>query len=589
MRKKENKNYRLFWKTEHPLQYIDVCWLLSKFFLTIPTSYHGKKRKTKSQVFKKNGPMPDAMPSFQGPIDMQIWLDSSLNGRDLRAWMMGDMSNWHADVASKKEVIGSKPLYGGERQPNPERAGGSHRNCLTQQQFLKETSTIVVWHCRRIINCASMETEHLCQMWGFSFFFVCWGEKERFRTQKSTHKAPRDWASNPNNPLREWPKQGDDWSPRAAFVPPDAVPSHSDCLSSHSCPVRLLAPLLLLLLLPPQPGGYLRSLVQFVYRLLPIPYPIPHAPKRRHPTACQLHPRPHSSCRSLTSLSTRDDEKDSDETLNFGNSCSSVSDAARTRMLLPLLLGLVVFSSPGVDTEKWRWGTWLIVGSEPSPSRTVVFVVLSGGLIVSEYGIRLLPLGLCCLPGPPPLPAKLPNPSFLATIATPPCVSFLLAFFFSFLLCNSKSLTRTHTHTNRRILLWKREETKLLNWLWQRCWSFLQKNRSTTTKQAAPTTQPRTPRDPPFFVKLETLRLPRRCFWSTTSASRTALGRRNCWTRTAGVLLLITMRYIWVLESTFHGAPCHGIHKRKPTNTSFSVATSPFKHSNPQKQLQQAQ
>jgi hypothetical protein len=49
-----------------------MCWFLSKVFLTIPTSYHGKKPKTKSQVFKKNGPMPDAMPSFQGPIDMQI-------------------------------------------------------------------------------------------------------------------------------------------------------------------------------------------------------------------------------------------------------------------------------------------------------------------------------------------------------------------------------------------------------------------------------------------------------------------------------------------------------------------------------------
>jgi hypothetical protein len=44
-----------------------------------------------------------------------------------------------------------------------------------------------------------------------------------------------------------------------------------------------------------------------------------------------------------------------------------------------------------------------------------------------------------------------------------------------------------------------------------------------------------------------------------------------------------------VLESTFHGAPGHGIHKRKPTTTSSSVATSPFKHSNPQKQQQQQQ
>ncbi len=259
-------------------------------------------------------------------------------------------------------------------------------------------------------------------------------------------------------------------------------------------------------------------------------------------------------------------------------------------MLLP---GLVVFSSPGVDMEKRRWGAWLIVGSEPSPSHTAVFVVLSGGLIVSEYGIRLLPLGLCCLPGPPPLPAKLPNPSFLATIATPPCVSFLLACFLSFFpslqFQKPHARAHTHTHTNRRILLRKRGETKLLNWLWQRCWYLLQKNRSTTTQQAAPTTPPRTPRDPPFFVKLDTLRLPRRCFWSTTSASRTALGRRNCWTRTAGVLLLITMRYIWVLESTFHGAPCHAIHKRKPTNTSSSVATSPFKHSNPQKQQRQQQ
>jgi hypothetical protein len=537
-------------------------------------------------VFKKNGPMPDAMPSFQGPIDMQIWLDSSLNGRDLRAWMMGDMSNRHADVASKKEVIGSKPLDGGERQPNPERAGGSHRNCLTQEQFLKETSTIVVWHCRRIINCASMETEHLCQMWGV--FFFGWGENERFRTQKSSHKAPGTEPQIPTIPFangRNRETIGHHEQPLCrpmlslliqiawALIVLQSASSHP---SSSSC------------CRPRRRGGYLRSLVQFVYRLLPIPYPIPHAPKRRHPTACQLHPRPRSSCRSLTSLSTRDDEKDSDETPNFGNSCSSVSDAARTWMLLPLLPGLVVFSSPGVDTEKRRWGAWLIVGSEPSPSHTVVFVVLSGGLIVSEYGIRLLPLGLCCLPGPPPLPAKLPNPSFLATIATPPCVSFLLAFF-SFLLCNSKSPTHAHTHTNRRILLRKREETKLLNWLWQRCWSLLQKNRITTTQQAAPTTQPRTPRDPPFFVKLETLRLPRRCFRSTTSASRTALGRRNCWTRTAGVLLLITMRYLWVLESTFHGAPCHGIHKRKPTNTSSSVATSPFKHSNPQKQQQQQQ
>jgi hypothetical protein len=66
------KNCRVFRKTEHSLQYINVRCLLSKFFLTIPTRYHGKKRKTKSQVFKKNGPLPDAMPRFQGPIDMQI-------------------------------------------------------------------------------------------------------------------------------------------------------------------------------------------------------------------------------------------------------------------------------------------------------------------------------------------------------------------------------------------------------------------------------------------------------------------------------------------------------------------------------------
>ncbi len=111
-------------------------------------------------------------------------------------------SNWHADVASKKEVIGSKPLDGGERQPNPERAGGSHRNCLTQEQFLRETSTIAVWHCRRIINCASMETEHLCKMWGFFFFFFFGlGEKERFRTQKSTHKAPGTESQIPTIPF----------------------------------------------------------------------------------------------------------------------------------------------------------------------------------------------------------------------------------------------------------------------------------------------------------------------------------------------------------------------------------------------------
>ncbi len=342
---------------------------------------------------------------------------------------------------------------------------------------------------------------------------------------------------------------------------------------------------------PRRRGGYLCSLVQFVYRLLPIPYPIPHAPKRRrHPTACQLQPRPHSSCRSLTSLSTRDDEKDSDERPNFGNSCSSVSDTARTRMLLPLLPGLVAFSSPGVDMEKRRRGAWLIVGSEPSPSHTVVFVALSGGLIVSTaYAFSLLAYAACLVPHPFPPNSQILPSSHNRNTSLCFFLACLLAFFLSFLAISKASRARTHTHTNRRILLRKREETKLVNWLWQRCWSLLQNNRSTTTQQAAPTTQPRTPRDPPFFVKLETSRLPRRCFRSTTSASRTALGRRNWWTRTAGVLLLITMRSLWVLESTFHGAPCHGIHKRKPTNTSSSVATSPFKHSNPQKQQQQQQ
>jgi hypothetical protein len=33
-------------------------WLLSNFFRTIPTGYHGKKQKKKfASVFKKNGPM----------------------------------------------------------------------------------------------------------------------------------------------------------------------------------------------------------------------------------------------------------------------------------------------------------------------------------------------------------------------------------------------------------------------------------------------------------------------------------------------------------------------------------------------------
>jgi hypothetical protein len=47
-----------------------VHWLLSNFFLTIPTGSHGKKRKKNSQVFfKKNGPMLDAMgiPLFEIP------------------------------------------------------------------------------------------------------------------------------------------------------------------------------------------------------------------------------------------------------------------------------------------------------------------------------------------------------------------------------------------------------------------------------------------------------------------------------------------------------------------------------------------
>jgi hypothetical protein len=32
----------------------------------------GKKQKNKITSVKENGPMPDAMLSFQGPIDMQI-------------------------------------------------------------------------------------------------------------------------------------------------------------------------------------------------------------------------------------------------------------------------------------------------------------------------------------------------------------------------------------------------------------------------------------------------------------------------------------------------------------------------------------
>jgi hypothetical protein len=47
-----------------------VCWLLSNFFLTIPTGYHGKEQKIKfTSVFFKNGPMLDAMgiPLFEIP------------------------------------------------------------------------------------------------------------------------------------------------------------------------------------------------------------------------------------------------------------------------------------------------------------------------------------------------------------------------------------------------------------------------------------------------------------------------------------------------------------------------------------------
>jgi hypothetical protein len=67
-----------------------------------------------------------------------------------------------------------------------------------------------------------------------------------------------------------------------------------------------------------------------------------------------------------------------------------------------------------------------------------------------QYGIRLLPLGLCCLPGPPPLPAKLPNPSFQPQSQhLLVFLSCLLARFLSFLPCNFKSLTRAHTHTHK--------------------------------------------------------------------------------------------------------------------------------------------
>jgi len=96
--KKKNKNYRMFWKTEHPLQNIDVRWLLSNFFLTIPTSYHGKNEKQNHKCLKKMVQCRmqcqvskvqltcryDSIPARTGetlglgwwetcPIDMQMW------------------------------------------------------------------------------------------------------------------------------------------------------------------------------------------------------------------------------------------------------------------------------------------------------------------------------------------------------------------------------------------------------------------------------------------------------------------------------------------------------------------------------------